>query len=390
MKSGKIVNDDYPTIHFDEKARVWRGTVNLGGIKKQIGLHDTRESAIAKYEQIYEHKEFYINKFNKENSPAPYEKSTRCKIKEPENHTQIKELFNRRQELEEEITKINAEMSALNQENLNNGKGVYWSEGEINAMFVQIDAGDKWIDTPLGIVPAVDIKKGSFFVPYACNNSSIVEHSSKVLGVTKQIKSVENCKYHPNARVQGKRVPLDMLMVEQNIGRYLTRHEVVYHIDGDDLNNQLDNLMLFDDLKAKAFYVGLVKLEERGVTRKAFEEAMVEHYNCVLTCATKLNVSHVTLHRYYPDICDTRSVLKGSFLTGDRLKDCIYAVAEMFRLKINKKEEGVVCEELVSIKAEMARICGSFRMPKGQYDDVIKYAFDKQLSYLTGVERIVN
>jgi hypothetical protein len=44
----------------------------LGGIKKQIGLHDTRESAIAKYEQIYEHKEFYINKFNKENSPAPY------------------------------------------------------------------------------------------------------------------------------------------------------------------------------------------------------------------------------------------------------------------------------------------------------------------------------
>jgi hypothetical protein len=42
-------------------------------------------------------------------------------------------LFNRRQELEEEITKINAEMSALNQENLNNGKGVYWSEGEINA-----------------------------------------------------------------------------------------------------------------------------------------------------------------------------------------------------------------------------------------------------------------
>jgi hypothetical protein len=45
---------------------VWRGTVNLGGIKKQIGLHDTRESAIAKYEQIYEHKEFYINKFNKE------------------------------------------------------------------------------------------------------------------------------------------------------------------------------------------------------------------------------------------------------------------------------------------------------------------------------------
>jgi hypothetical protein len=33
----------------------------------------------------------------------------------------------------------------------------------------------------------------------------------------------------------------------------------------------------------------------------------------------------------------------------------------MFRLKINKKEEGVVCEELVSIKAEMARICGSYQ-----------------------------
>jgi hypothetical protein len=49
-------------------------------------------------------------------------------------------------------------------------------------------------------------------------------------------------------------------MVEQNIGRYLTRHEVVYHIDGDDLNNQLDNLMLFDDLKAKAFHVSTYRL----------------------------------------------------------------------------------------------------------------------------------
>jgi hypothetical protein len=66
-------------------------------------------------------------------------------------------LFNRRQELEEEITKINAEMSALNQENLNNGKGVYWSEGEINAMFVQIDAGDKWIDTRSYFVMALSL-----------------------------------------------------------------------------------------------------------------------------------------------------------------------------------------------------------------------------------------
>jgi hypothetical protein len=48
--------------------------------------------------------------------------------------------------------------------------------------------------------------------------------------------------------------------------------------------------MLFDDLKAKAFYVGLVKLEERGITRKAFEGAMVEHYNCVLTCATPFGI----------------------------------------------------------------------------------------------------
>lgn len=50
---------------------------------------------------------------------------------------------------------------------------------------------------------------------------------------------------HPMATKQ-RYVAEHRLVMEQTIGRYLERHEVVHHIDGNPLNNAPSNLELFD------------------------------------------------------------------------------------------------------------------------------------------------
>jgi len=49
---------------------------------------------------------------------------------------------------------------------------------------------------------------------------------------------------HPNSSKQGY-VAEHRLIVEQKIGRHLTKEEVVHHIDEDKQNNKIENLMLF-------------------------------------------------------------------------------------------------------------------------------------------------
>lgn len=50
---------------------------------------------------------------------------------------------------------------------------------------------------------------------------------------------------HPNASKYGNYVAVHRLVIEEKIGRYLTKTEVVDHIDGDTLNNHPDNLRVF-------------------------------------------------------------------------------------------------------------------------------------------------
>ena len=64
------------------------------------------------------------------------------------------------------------------------------------------------------------------------------------------LKIVKNYEYqrtidHPNRSKHGGYVAVHRLVVEQKIGRYLLRTEVVDHIDGNTRNNHPDNLRVF-------------------------------------------------------------------------------------------------------------------------------------------------
>jgi hypothetical protein len=44
-------------------------------------------------------------------------------------------------------------------------------------------------------------------------------------------------------------------VMEQHLGRKLERHEVVHHIDGNTLNNNLENLKVMSDIDHKQFHL---------------------------------------------------------------------------------------------------------------------------------------
>ena len=50
---------------------------------------------------------------------------------------------------------------------------------------------------------------------------------------------------HPNQRKHTKYILEHRLVMERHIGRYLTKAEVVHHVDGDVQNNSIENLELF-------------------------------------------------------------------------------------------------------------------------------------------------
>ena len=70
------------------------------------------------------------------------------------------------------------------------------------------------------------------------------------VGWTGGVKEVKGYFYsrtpgHPAASKYGGYVAVHRLVVEQNLGRYLLRTEVVDHIDGDTRNNSPENLRIF-------------------------------------------------------------------------------------------------------------------------------------------------
>ena len=61
------------------------------------------------------------------------------------------------------------------------------------------------------------------------------------------------CPNHPNRDAKGY-LREHRLVVEEFIGRYLTEKEVVHHIDNNSFNNEIDNLMVFQNNKEHASF----------------------------------------------------------------------------------------------------------------------------------------
>jgi len=55
-------------------------------------------------------------------------------------------------------------------------------------------------------------------------------------------------------KVNGKRVDEHRLVMEEHLGRKLTKGEVVHHIDGIKANNHINNLMLFPNKRAHTMF----------------------------------------------------------------------------------------------------------------------------------------
>ena len=72
-------------------------------------------------------------------------------------------------------------------------------------------------------------------------------------------------------RVNGKTIPEHRYIMEQHLGRKLERNELVHHIDGDRLNNTIENLEVMtieEHARMHMKHIGFPKLDEEAEKRR--------------------------------------------------------------------------------------------------------------------------
>lgn len=67
---------------------------------------------------------------------------------------------------------------------------------------------------------------------------------------------------HPNSSKQGY-IAEHVLVIEESIGRYLTKGEVVHHVDCDKRHNEIQNLRLMTDSDHKSLHVAFIDIRSR-------------------------------------------------------------------------------------------------------------------------------
>ena len=61
------------------------------------------------------------------------------------------------------------------------------------------------------------------------------------------------CPFHPNCTKAGQILFHRIIIMENKIGRYLKKEEIVHHIDENKLNNKIENLELIDSINSHSF-----------------------------------------------------------------------------------------------------------------------------------------
>lgn len=108
------------------------------------------------------------------------------------------------------------------------------------------------------------------------------------------------CPKHPNCTKNGF-VPTHRIVMEKHIGRYLTKKEVVHHINGIKHDNRIENLMLFPSGSEHLSH-HLMRSPERWARVKpegawGISKLTREIYNCCQLCGT------TTIKHYGNGLC---------------------------------------------------------------------------------------
>ena len=113
----------------------------------------------------------------------------------------------------------------------------------------------------------------------------------------------ENVKGHPHAKRNGW-VFQHRLVMESKIGRYLTRNELVHHIDHDKTNNHPDNLMIVCKYTHHKHHPEVGEGNKAALTEEMVVAAL--EGRTTKEAADKLGVGHMTLRRRFPHLLKYR------------------------------------------------------------------------------------
>lgn len=158
------------------------------------------------------------------------------------------------------------------------------------------------------------------------------------------LKSDEELKYKYRAKkVKGKRIDMQRYVMEQILGRKLTKNEIVHHIDGNKLNNDPSNLQVMTKAEHTRLHMNkgdihkISKMEQSDAWKRGCYDSLKKRI-CAYDKTTK------ELVKEYDSIC----AVEEDGHAKRHVRECLYKIRKThhgfiwrFKDELNK-EEGVV------------------------------------------------